>query len=91
MRLCRVHIMRFVPPRRHCVLAALLETAPNPKCVAGAIDRAEQWLLEHLSELRRASGNAIYNIWGHAYSIQALVRLHEYHKENAQRQSRLIE
>ena len=72
-------------------ISALLETAPNPKCVAGAIDRAEQWLLEHLSELRRASGNAIYNIWGHAYSIQALVRLHEYHKENAQRQSRLIE
>ena len=72
-------------------ISALLETAPQEEHVAEAIERAEQWLLEHLAELRRASGDAIYNIWGHAYSLQALVRLHQYHKEDVQRQGRLVE
>jgi hypothetical protein len=72
-------------------ISALLETNPNEERVAGAIERAEQWLLEHLTELRRASGDAIYNIWGHAYSIQALVRLHGHHEEDAERQGRLVE
>jgi hypothetical protein len=43
--------------------------------VASAIDRGEAWLLNRLPRLRRANGDAIYNVWGHAYSIQALVRL----------------
>lgn len=43
--------------------------------VAASIDRSEAWLLERLPVLRRATGDAIYNVWGHAYSIQALVRL----------------
>lgn len=42
-----------------------------------ALDRAEAWLIEHLPDLRRANGDALYNVWGHAYGIQALVRLHD--------------
>jgi len=57
-----------------CV-SALLEVAPGNKDAMNAVDRAEVWLLEHLGDLRRATGDAIYNVWGHAYSIQALVRL----------------
>jgi len=57
-----------------CV-SALLEVAPGNKDAMKAVDRAEVWLLEHLGDLRRATGDAIYNVWGHAYSIQALVRL----------------
>ncbi len=72
-------------------ISALLETAPHEEPVTEAIERAEHWLLEHLADLRRASGDAIYNIWGHAYSIQALVRLHQYHKAASQRQARLVE
>jgi hypothetical protein len=45
--------------------------------VAKAIDRGAQWLADRLDELRRAAPDALYNIWGHAYSIQALVSLHE--------------
>jgi len=56
-------------------LAALLETAEDEGEVALAIDRGEAWLVEHLPRLRRATPDAIYNTWGHAYSIQALVRM----------------
>jgi hypothetical protein len=41
-----------------------------------AIERGADWLDKHLGKLRRATPDAIYNVWGHAYSIQALVMLH---------------
>jgi len=57
-------------------LASLLETGDedDPR-VQQAIDRGEAWLFKHLPELRRATPDTLYNVWGHAYSIQALVRL----------------
>lgn len=71
-------------------LAALLEVAPeNPKTQA-TIDRAEAWLFEHIKSLRRATGDAIYNVWGHAYAIQALTRLHARHKGDAERQEKIV-
>ena len=57
-----------------CV-AALVEAGPGRADVASALDRAEAWMLRELPNLRRATPDAIYNNWGHAYSIQALVRL----------------
>jgi hypothetical protein len=53
-------------------IAALLETAHDSGKVATALDGAEGWLLEHLPKLRRATPDAIYNNWGHAYGIHAL-------------------
>jgi hypothetical protein len=53
-------------------IAALIETARDAGEVAAALDRAEGWLLEHLPKLRRATPDAIYNNWGHAYGIHAL-------------------
>jgi len=57
-------------------LAALLELEPLRLDVTPAIDRCEQWLFEALPQLRRANATALYNVWGHAYSIQALVRMY---------------
>ena len=57
-----------------CISAMLEVASDNPKAMQ-AVDRAEAWLFEHLDELKRATGDAIYNVWGHAYSIQALVRM----------------
>ena len=57
-----------------CVLA-LIEAGGDRPEVARAIDRAEAWMFEHLPRLRRAEPEAIYNTWGHAYSVQALVEL----------------
>ncbi len=59
-----------------CVTALLESRTTDEKAVA-AVDRAETWLLEQLPSLRRATGDAIYNVWGHAYSIPALLLLRE--------------
>ena len=40
-----------------------------------ALERGEEWLIKNLPQLRRADTTAIYNIWGHAYAIQALVKM----------------
>lgn len=45
--------------------------------VKAAIDRAEAWLLENLPKVRRANSVAIYNVWTHAYGIQALAAMHD--------------
>lgn len=59
-----------------CV-SALLEAKPDDSAAIQAVAKAEQWLKENLARLKRATGDAIYNVWGHTYSIQALVRLHQ--------------
>ncbi len=56
-------------------IAALIETAGERRGVQKALERGEVWLLEHLPRLRRATPDAIYNVWGHAYGIQALTRI----------------
>ena len=58
-----------------CV-SALIETGDEREAVKQAIERGEKWLLEELPTLRRANAVALYNVWGHAYGIQALVRMH---------------
>jgi hypothetical protein len=68
-------------------LMALMEVdreKQNEK-VTAAIDRGAAWLLENLDDVRRASPDAIYNVWTHAYGIQALVRLHARTTDEAQR------
>lgn len=72
-------------------LSALLEAGGDDPEVTAAIDKAETWLLEHLQELRRATGDAIYNVWGHGYSIQALVRLHARHASDPAMQEEIEE
>jgi len=68
-------------------LAALLETPSDVAGVEEAVDRGEAWLERHLEDLRRATGDAIYNVWGHGYAIQALVRMHRRHHDDPARQA----
>ena len=76
------------------VLMAIVEAEPTltneqrPAAVA-AIECGEAWLVERLPRLRRASPDALYNIWGHAYSIQALVKLHDRAAADPDRQATL--
>jgi hypothetical protein len=58
-----------------CVMA-LIEAGGDTPDVVRAIERGENWIMENLPQLRRSSGDALYNVWGHAYGIQALVRMH---------------
>ena len=72
-----------------CIMA-LIESGSETPETKKSLDRAEQWLLTYLPRLRRATPTAIYNVWGHAYSIQALVRMHRRHDDEAMRE-RLVE
>ena len=62
-------------------LSALLEVAARKPALATpevrrAIERGEEWVFVHLPTLRRATPEAIYNVWGHAYGLQALARMY---------------
>jgi hypothetical protein len=66
-------------------ISALIEVGPERADVQPALERGQQWLLEHLPQVRRATPDAIYNVWAHAYAIQALVRMYR-HADPATRQ-----
>lgn len=69
---------------------ALPESGDLRQSVRDSIARAEKWLADELPDLRRADGTAIYNVWGHGYSIQALVRLHQWHADDAIKQATFV-
>src|SRR3954447_5808088 len=76
------------------VIMALVEAEPKlPEKdraeVNKAIDRSASWLEDHIAKLRRASSDALYNVWGHSYSIQAFVALHKRANGDATRQAKL--
>lgn len=58
-----------------CV-SALIETGSDAPKARAAQERGEAWLLRNLPELRRSSASVLYNVWGHIYGIQALVRMY---------------
>ncbi|MCA9246904.1 MAG: terpene cyclase/mutase family protein [Planctomycetales bacterium] len=72
-----------------CV-SALIESQDDRREVREAIDRGEAFLLENLPSLRRATGDAIYNVWGHAFSLQALARLHALRAGDSERQKQIV-
>ncbi len=71
-------------------LTSLMEVGDDRPEVQGAIDRGEAWLMEFLPKLRRAGPVAIYNVWGHAYAIQTLVRMHRRHADDPARQKEIV-
>lgn len=56
-------------------ISALLETKADDPAARESIKAAQKWLFEKLPNVKRAQGDTIYNVWTHAYAIQALVRL----------------
>jgi hypothetical protein len=70
-------------------ITALLETKSDDPRVMAAIERGEAWLLEQLPTLKRATGDAIYNCWGHAYSIPALLALRQRPGQTPERQAEI--
>ena len=72
-----------------CV-AALIETETESEEVRAAIERGEQWLVDFLPRVRRATPDALYNVWSHAYAIQALVRLVGRHPAESHRRAELL-
>jgi hypothetical protein len=68
------------------VLSALIEirrdlakdlSSERVEQIDQAVARSEQWLMSSLPNLRRATGDALYNVWGHGYALKALTRMHQ--------------
>lgn len=75
-------------------LLALVEAEPTMsgemrERVTQAIERGETWLIEHVGVVRRATPDAIYNVWAHAYGLQALVTLYKRAEGNKEKQKQL--
>lgn len=92
-----LNIMASVPGSHHAfqaattslALAALLDSGGNASAVKSAVDRAESWLIERLPKLKRATPLELYNVWGHAYAIQALVRMRRERPSDATRRAKI--
>jgi hypothetical protein len=72
-------------------VSALVESGRDDEAARKAIDRGQDWLLERLPKLRRATPDALYNIWGHAYGIEALALLHRRRAGDAAGQARILD
>ena len=57
-------------------LSGLIDSGDRRPATVEAIRRGGEWMAEHLPKLRRADQTTTYNVWGHAYGLRALVRLH---------------
>jgi hypothetical protein len=74
-------------------IEALIETGAtdrDPEALQ-ALERSEEWLLAELPKVRRAVADAIYNVWAHAYGIQALVDMHRRAPANEERKQKIRE
>jgi len=79
-----------------CVSALIeVSAAGNPladlAAVRRAIERGEDYLFRELPLVRRDDPMLIYNIWAHAYGIQALVRMHGRLPHDTARRARIEE
>jgi hypothetical protein len=70
-------------------ISALIEAGGDSPEVRRALERGEAWIFKNLPRLRRATADTLYNIWGHAYGIQALVRMHRRLPKDAERCRRI--
>ncbi len=81
-----LNIYAPVPGAHDAFRVAVTAMAISALCDSGLADepgppreallRGERYFLEALPTVRRASADAIYNVWTHAYGIQALADLH---------------
>jgi hypothetical protein len=58
-------------------LSGLVDSADSRPRTLAAIEKCAIWSIENLPLLRRADQTTTYNVWGHAYGLRSLVRLHE--------------
>ena len=57
-------------------LSGIIDAAdPRPE-VEASIAKAAAWTAAELPKLRRADQTTTYNVWGHAYGLRAISRLH---------------
>lgn len=70
-------------------ISALIEAGGDSERVRQAIERGEGYLIQELPKVRRADAMLIYNVWTHAYGIQALVHMFKRLPGDSARQLRI--
>lgn len=65
-------------------VSALIECKGEDPEARSSILAAQKWMLKKFPKVKRAQGDTIYNVWAHAYGIQALVRLKKLEGQRAQ-------
>lgn len=71
-------------------ISAIIDSETTAPAAIAALEKGEAWLIEFLPRVRRADPEAIYNSWCHAYSIQALTRMHDRLPEDKKRQKEIV-
>jgi hypothetical protein len=66
-------------------LSGLLDSGDTRPEVVAAIDKAAAWTAAELPKLRRADTTTTYNVWGHAYGLRAITRLHAREQDPARK------
>lgn len=66
-------------------LSGLIDARDHRPEAKAAITRAADWVAAELPSLRRADTTTTYNVWGHAYGLRALTRLHRISTDDASR------
>lgn len=69
-------------------IMALLEAAPGDPRAEQAAEKATEWLMRELPRLRRPGISVLYNIWGHAYALQALSAMALLHHDQPEQVAR---
>jgi hypothetical protein len=72
-------------------VSALIESGASSPAARQALERGEKYLIDELPKVKRSSPMLIYNVWTHAYGIQALARMHERLPADAARRQQLGE
>ena len=90
MRRCPAAHQAFKAAVTAMCVSALIETGGSGAEVGRALDRGEAWIFEHLPKVRRSTPDTFYNVWAHAYSIQALVRMLGRKTGDADRRGRIL-
>ncbi len=73
------------------VVSALIETGGSSPEVHKAIERGEEYIFKELPKVRRDQPGLMYNVWTHAYGIQALVRMYKRLPTDRERRKRIEE
>jgi hypothetical protein len=66
-------------------VSALVETGGDDPKAADAVRRGTDWLLAHHTRARRVSEDVLYNVWAHAYVLEAFARLLARERDPARR------
>lgn len=67
-------------------LSGLIDVRDARAEAKAAISKAAAWMSAELPHLRRADPTTTYNVWGHAYGLRALSRLHRIEAEPSRKE-----